>query len=82
MTDIVDRLNRGYSAGLRMLAADLKENEQTLDMARAEIVRLREALTFYADKKNYGVTVNGVGMEFCDMDHGYRARTALGISNE
>lgn len=41
MTDIVDRLNRGYSAGLRMLAADLKENEQTLDMARAEIVELR-----------------------------------------
>lgn len=43
MTDIVERMNLGFSAGLRQLAADLNENEKTLAMARAEIIGLRTA---------------------------------------
>lgn len=40
-TDILIRMNKGYSAGLRLLAADLNENAETLDLARAEIKELR-----------------------------------------
>jgi hypothetical protein len=76
MTDIGERLhyyqeNPNVPDETLRAAAEIERLEDRLEMALAEIHRLRAALSYYADYNNYSYAT-GTPESFCD-----RARAAL-----
>jgi hypothetical protein len=74
-------MTNGWAAETELLRKDLKRTEELAKGLTDEIVKLREALEFYADKNTYkqsGLSLLANSANPIQLDQGEKARKALG----
>lgn len=76
---LADVLGEGEAALVTEMEAEIDARDTLVRETRAEVARLRAALEFYEDEKNYVAQTGGANIW---QDAGRRARVALGLEQE